>query len=395
MKTVKIIIIFVAVVTMLSCGLLISPKRGHENPLDPENPVGMISNFLARLITESEVELTWDSPPGEQTPEDLELVIIRKVGSPPTSRGDGQMLDGVAVNSGSYNDGGVVPFENIYYAAWTYSPSMDQYTGTEYAWILTVPPLQFRATALGGDQVRLSWNTPGKEIGKMSVVRKFNSEPLSPTDGTTLPVDLMDGEFWDFGVGINNEYFYGAWWTDDSGDEVYTSELDGTVTSFIWLSVYPTADGWVDSNNTVDFGGEYLRITGTSFNPRRYSLFRFDNMPPGYLGNLIVRPGNWSFETSAYLNRIKQDWSPDDSGLYSTVSSSSFIAGPDYSNYMDSYPEYCQISGMIWEWATGTPHYGIRMYYGFGSQWLEMYSSRWANENFRPYLRVWCSTEFE
>lgn len=398
-KIAGIIIAFLLITTIVACGVFFSPQKGHENPLDDLNPVGLVINFLATLVSTTEVNLTWDLPATDQVPDDLELIVVRKEGSVPTSRGDGTTLEGVDVTALSHTDT-VDANRTYWYAAWSYSSELDQYTGTVSASVASIGPVtNLAAVATSTSSIRITWDVATPAPGGIYIVRKVGSNPINRDDGTYISATYSNGELIDDPVGAGNVYHYAAWAHDAAQTTFTTAVYDTAETNFGWLKIYPSIDGWVNGYLNKDFSSTDLIISGPTSSSKYYSLFKF-NLPagPGASGYLSVYPYGGATSLTAFLNRIVQDWDENEAAgtLFPKVQNdSAFVDSEGFTDTM--FPnQYRKIwlDNAVLAWASGSPNYGLRMRYPTNSGDLYFWSSEYLGTSQDPHLAIYISQEF-
>ncbi|MEW5816979.1 MAG: hypothetical protein AB1798_16490, partial [Spirochaetota bacterium] len=130
-----VVVTFLLIAGVTTCGFFIAPQQGRENPLDPGNPdpppaPAALTDFQAKAASDSLVNVSW-SVPAENKP--AGMVLVRKAGAEPADKTDGlQIL--ADMNAGTYNDSAVAPNTKYWYSAWTYDNTERLFSGPVSDW---------------------------------------------------------------------------------------------------------------------------------------------------------------------------------------------------------------------------------------------------------------------
>lgn len=237
---IKRLILLTAAVSLItvSCDLFLLPKRGRDNPNDPDNPVAAMRNFNAVAVSRTEVLISLEVPAPEAEDESrlpTGFLIVRTQDKFPDGPDDS---DGEIITKSLENQSGRIEINDVdlkpdtvyRYAVWSFGANelSDHYTfsGSDSAW--TLDPStdletinDFSAWPYAIDQVYLEWRYSESGIEQpMStlIVRKEGASPPSdPYDGATLYSGASKLSIRDYGLADNFEYTYGIWPADEDG----------------------------------------------------------------------------------------------------------------------------------------------------------------------------------
>ena len=233
----RLIVVLTAVFfTAASCDLFLLPKRGRDNPNDPDNPVAPMEDFSAVAVSQTEVLLSLAVPTlQDQSRLPAGFIVVRKVDKFPEGPDDkeGNIIDkSLETVSGRIyiKDTDLEPQTAYKYAVWSYGANelSDHYTfsGSDSARTLNPPTdletiTTFSAWPYAIDAVYLEWgytDTGIEEPPSNLIVRKEGSSPpLDIYDGTAHYAPAGGSSIQDYGLTDNTEYTYGIWPADEDG----------------------------------------------------------------------------------------------------------------------------------------------------------------------------------
>lgn len=353
--------------------------------------VAPISDFAAVATAADTVQLSWTVPAANAP---AGMMVVRKEGSAPANREDGVPVL-VTLANGSYGDT-VSSDKEYHYAAWTYDDARLRFVGPVAATASTVVPASltgFAATATSGTQVNLRWTIPtSNPPASLVVVRKENTQPLTSTDGTVVPVTLSSGAHVDSTALAGTVYYYGAWGLNTTGYLSSPVVYDLAKTSFYYLTRFPAVDGYAKESGT--FVGASSSLYVGSWSVSYLSILRFSDLPPHALNAKLSLycPSGGGYTVTA--EPVASAWDPA-TLPYSTASALSFVTGSAIASTTWSGYSSLDVTAAAAAWASGpATNYGIRLR-SPTNPLTEFYSNDHPTSTFRPYLSIYCSEEFQ
>lgn len=164
--------------------------------LPPAPPRQMRASAGAQLV-----HLTWAESPSD----DVQYVVVRKVGSPPLSPNDGDALP--LANSNTCDDRSPVVGRPMYYVVFASRWSINSTEGATLEQpVMLTPDVSDLARRAGDSLVELTW-TPPQNLARVVIVRKEDERPRAPHDGVQL-IPSSPGTLTDRTVQNGHTYYY-------------------------------------------------------------------------------------------------------------------------------------------------------------------------------------------
>ncbi|RLF43418.1 MAG: hypothetical protein DRN18_00065, partial [Thermoplasmata archaeon] len=268
-------------------------------PYVPPDP----SNLVATTVNDTKISLTWSAST------DVNSVLVRKIGSYPSSPSDGTVIFN---SSGtSYVDTGLSPSTHYYYRVWTYNQGVysENYAEDE-AWTKPQPPqdVDYNLEANGTTaNLTITW-TKGQGADKTVIRKSANSFPSSPSDGTLI-YNGTGESYTD--ANIDQTWYYRLW----SYNETTGMYSEGANLTFFacWLNCYNESSGEAIENWSVfisDMNGSQVY---TAENLQNSHILNISQIPQGLVSFKFTADGykfrlyyyevtqNSSFTINAYL----------------------------------------------------------------------------------------------
>lgn len=305
-------------VSGLQTGKLYYFRAVSDNPY-VETSYGLTGSFLLKpsqppqsfTVSESkhdEIEISWSKGLGA-----TKTLIIRKEGSYPTSRTDGEEVYNGTANS--FTDTELDSLTQYYYRAWSVSVGSHAYSdgySDGWAWTLPSPPTNLVAHLVGANNLNMTWTS---SVDTNITVLVFNEThyPTSVTDGTIvyngtletyLDTDIISPIYYSAFAWINysNISFYSEYAPFAFGG-MFVNCYDEETFENLTFDIFVTNEGGTDTYTETDCVNTLMIATNDlPFGNNIAIQVSADNHATRYYYRSITED-NW-YDVNAYLPNL-------------------------------------------------------------------------------------------